>query len=547
MSSANDNANTVSGYDVSTDTDGPINKYYLANFFLTFQLSGIIILLYVLYIVYCQVVEPTKIQIIQNKLSVASILLLLIWLITYIITNFLVLARVLSMNKGIVKSNLVQNSCEGRPMEGETVRYKMMYEMQKSGKDSRTIIISVLIGLLLLIWVALLFINNISPLYKYRALIGFAGALLLSATIAFCFRIGNYAKEPYGWYESAKNYKEKFDTLKKFAGFLQNKYIKKQDIPHAWTKLRYILIKRIAKHNNLANMKDAFNKFEKASPTHIAEFFRLSKEDDDVGMILEPLLCKNVYLYYYPEMLYAFLASKTVFPYALGSKNKDEIAKQIKNALANEIKNEFEIIKDGTTSSYVGHKGSRMQKALQAAKEVSDNAPQNSLVKMRDDISSTDFILYNSKLSLDDVYEFIPWEGEVNKEDVRRKFQRVLDTTTVGYNDPNEELCIKLKTEDIYGNTNPFFTISNSENDWALFFKLPSAVTTLKEISYGDPSAYTRESNRITTIYFFSIFSICFFALFRRIYNSGSRIMMILSIIIIFICIVLSSTMFIFA
>lgn len=571
MSTAIDNANSISGYDVSKPPPTSVNSYSVSNYLTTFALPGCIITLAVSMGFTMHMMDSNRYlnpdksiaAKIKNKVSSYAVMLLLLWVVIYIVTNFLILARVLDMNKAVVNSNLIQNSCDGQPMEGETVRYKMMYEMGKNGNDVRTILISILLSILISIWSAFFLINDTTPLYEYRALICLSGATLLVFTIWYCFRIGNYAKEPYGWYKSSIDYKEKFELIKDFAALLQEKYNKNESIPQSYMKLRYNIVKRIAKHNNMANMKDAFRKFAKSSSTYVAEFFKLSDKDDDAKMILDPLMCKNMFKNYYPIMLYTFLSSKTVFPAVLGDKTKTDIETTVKTSVFNELKTEYDVIKNGQVDAYVGAKRARMFKAIKAARDDESKLDIDSfsisytnldsttttltglnttriaenLLAMKENPSTTLFIRYFNSLTLDDVFEFIPWQGEVNKQDVLRKFQRINDTTTIAEDDPNIIYC---KVADRIVN-DPFFA-SIKMNASAL----ASAVNHLKDLKYGDPSAFTRESNFVTIAYFFFIFGICFFALFHRIYKSGYVLALILTIIIIFICIVLSSNMFIF-
>lgn len=419
-------------------------------------------------------------------------------MLVYIIALILIIKRVATTSVPIIKAQLYQNGCDGKPLEGETVRYRMLYEIARSSADPISTGVSFLIGVTFgMSIIFFMFVKRQTTDYKY--LLSFTSFVLVFMMFMVCYLyLGHYDAIAYSAYPQRDEYMEAYIRLHKFVDTLQYYYKNNLDLPQQYKRLIEIVLDRISAQLHTKTKKEAVTYFTNQPPWKIVEYFSMARGTDS-DIILEPLLCKNFYSHCTNDMLYSFVNSR------------------YKDRLSNEYAYHTDLRSD--TESNI----------LTSLKSTKPNTEK----------TSPDFIKHIESLTTADLLQYIPWGiNPPEQRSVLRNFENFSNSITIA--DKVYCNCSVKPSIAVFGNSKKKYETYELET-------LADSIKKLSNIGFADPT--TQLNNHFWKILIFVLlsFGILTFSAFDRIYKTGKEIMLILIVIGIVSGLSFLSNMFIFA
>lgn len=478
-------------------------KYHLQNYFATFTIpvTTLIIILIAIALISVHVFDmqiEEGFRKVRGFITKNVVIYVGIWIMFYLIALLIIVQRVATRSISITKAQLYQNGCDGKPLEGETVRYRMMYEIARGSGNSNTLAVSFLIGITFAMTIMFCFFAS-SENIKYKYVLAFTGFVLVFMMFMVCYLyLGHYDSNPYSGYPEQDKYIEAYKILTKFMKTLQFYYKNKLSLPHQYKRVIDNIIDRISSQLHMKTKREAATYFSNEPVWKLIEYLSMARGMDS-NLILEPLLCKN----YYDNKINLFITM-------ILNRYRDYLSADFSyyTALANAIDNNI---------------------------LVSMQVNQPNLTTQ-----SVEFTTFKNSLTVDEMFQYVPWgPSPVNKGNVMRNYTNYSNSITIA----DKDNCVYLTSTP----ANPVFADERKTMPVTDLRLLADNVKKLSNIQYADPSPYIQNHFQRMMIFFFITFGILLFSLFDNIYHSGKQVIFILSVICIVSGIAFLSTMFIFA
>jgi hypothetical protein len=471
-------------------------KYGMMNYLATFMLPVLVLLAIVAIVLWISVAKPGFLDFVlrgREFLSDNVVFYVAVWILFYCIALILIIQRVAKKSISITKAQLFQNGCDGKPLEGETVRYRMMYELARNTADPDTFSISSLIGVTFAMTIVFCFLRND---VDYKLLLCFTGFVLVFMMFMVCYLyLGHYDMRPYAWYPMHDDYLICYNDMKLFMQKFQEYYQKKLQMPLTYNRLAGILVDRIAKLRHMKSKREAESYLASAPAWKLVEYLSLSRGEDS-DLILEPLLCINYYG-----------VDKMLFLDFIDAKFKDKI-------------------RESTDKLHTVVKKAVLDYRKKIEPSLTD--------------TSSAFLTYYNSLTKEELYEYIPWISHqtINKKAIMNRYANFAERLVIS----DAECTYNVQS----GTTESFLTNFTNTFGQNHSKSLARTVKNLSNISYADPSPYIQNNFKKMLIFFMVTFGIMTFSIFDRIYKSSYILIFIVSIIGIVSGLAFLSTMFIF-
>jgi hypothetical protein len=229
---------------------------------------------------------------VRNKVHNHIGIIIKMWVVVFVVANFIIYNLAISQYKALRQSQLVQESCADKTaFEGETVRYNMYYYILNHNGETSKLFLHFLISALIILDI-LIIVNLVKDPSTTFLSCGFLflTALLLLTMFFILHPLG------FAWNstDETDKYGKYYKTMLAFVRQIRNNSKSKVQNPPEFEQLQQELVRRIMMFKQSPSVEDAELEFFEMPEERLLEYIKLGPRYDST-LILNALSCDNIF------------------------------------------------------------------------------------------------------------------------------------------------------------------------------------------------------------------------------------------------------------